>query len=85
MKNTSILLNEHFQEFVTHQVGTGNYGSVSEVIRAALRLLEEREMKIQQLREEIQKGINSGVAKDFNFSEFLAEMNSEFEQSSVNV
>ena len=80
MKNTSILLNDHFQEFIDFQLSTGNYSSVSEVIRAALRLLEEREMKIQRLREEIQKGIDSGITKDFNFNSFLAEMNAEFEQ-----
>ena len=59
MKNTSISLNNHFQEFIDGQVDTGNYASTSEVIRAALRLLEEHEMKIQRLRDAIQKGLDS--------------------------
>lgn len=61
MKNTSISLNEHFQEFISSQVNAGNYASVSEVVRTALRMLEEHEMKVQRLRAEIQKGLDSGT------------------------
>ena len=61
MKNTSISLNDHFEEFINSQVSVGNYASVSEVIRAALRMLEEHEMKVQRLRTEIQKGLDSGT------------------------
>ena len=61
MKNTSISLNEHFQEFISNQVNLGNYASVSEVVRSALRMLEEHEMKVQRLRVEIQKGLDSGT------------------------
>ena len=61
MKNTSISLNEHFQEFISSQVNAGNYASVSEVVRTALRMLEEHEMKVQRLRVEIQKGLDSGT------------------------
>ena len=42
-KNTSISIGNHFEEFIQNEVKSGKYGSVSEVIRSALRLLEREE------------------------------------------
>ena len=66
MKNTSISLGNYFDEFVSSQVSTGRYKNVSEVIRAALRLLEDEESKAIALRNAIQEGIDSGIAHDFD-------------------
>ena len=62
MKNTSVTLSGHFQKFVDAQISMGHYASASEVIRAGLRLLEERETHVQHLRGEIQRGIDSGLS-----------------------
>jgi len=40
---TSIALNEHFKKFIEKQVNGGRYNNASEVVRAALRLLEDHE------------------------------------------
>ena len=60
----NISLNPHFEEFIKNKVESGLYNSVSEVIREALRLLEERdqlrELRLEELRLEIQKGMDSG-------------------------
>jgi antitoxin ParD1/3/4 len=71
-KNTSIALNEHFAGFVKEQVAAGRYGSASEVIRAGLRLLEEREAKLRALRQAIDEGLSSGAAERFDVEEFIA-------------
>ncbi len=48
------------------KVESGLYNSVSEVMQDALRLLEERdqlrELRLEELRREIQKGMDSGTA-----------------------
>jgi len=49
-KNTSVIIGDHFAEFIESQVSQGRYGSASDVVRAGLRLLEEREMKVEALR-----------------------------------
>ena len=70
-KNTSIALSDHFAEFLNEQVATGRYGSASEVVRAGLRLLEEREAALADLRAEIAKGEASGVAEGFDVDDWF--------------
>lgn len=64
-RNTSVVLSDHFTEFLTRQVASGRYGSASEVVRAGLRLLEDRERVLEELRSEIAKGDASGEAVTF--------------------
>jgi len=71
-KNTSFSLGEHFNDFVETQVSQGRYDSASEVIRASLRLLEERETKISTLKAALIAGEASGPARPFDFDAFIA-------------
>ncbi len=73
-KNTSVALGDHFTRFVTEQVATGRYGSASEVMRAGLRLLEDQEARLSELREELRKGEESGWQEDFDIDEFVTEL-----------
>jgi antitoxin ParD1/3/4 len=76
-KNTSIALSDHFAEFLNEQVASGRYGSASEVVRAGLRLLEEREAALAELRAEIAKGEASGVAEGFDVDEWFDKVIAE--------
>ena len=69
----SITLSEHFTGFLKQQVASGRYRSEDDVVRAALRLLEEREAKLEALRNALIEGEESGPAEPFDLDEFLAE------------
>ncbi len=62
----NISLNTHFEELVKGKVESGLYHTASEVMREALRLLEERDklrdLQLEKLRREIKNGIDSGEA-----------------------
>lgn len=73
-RNTSVTLGEHFDEFVAEKIDQGRFQSVSEVVRAGLRALEENESKLDALRARLQAGENSPVAENFNGENFIRGM-----------
>lgn len=74
--NTSISLDDHFVEFLAEQVNTGRYRSVSEAVRAGLRLLEAQELHLSALRTALILGENSGKPEVFDFDAFIDSKNS---------
>lgn len=72
--NTSVSLGNYFEDFVQDKINQGRYKNASEIIRAGLRLLEEEENRIIALKKEIQEGIDSGIAKDFNAKKHLQSL-----------
>lgn len=76
-KNTSITLGTHFEQIIEKSIKSGRYASASEVIRAGLRLIDEKEQKIILLREAIEAGEKSGYVKDFDPIKHLAKLNSK--------
>lgn len=74
MKTTSVALGTYFENFVRTKVEQGRYNNASEVIRAGLRLLEENESHLHELRMAIADGMNSGLAMDFNPQEHLKSL-----------
>ena len=77
-RNTSILLGEHFEEFISAKVSSGRYSSASEVIRTALRLLETEESKKKDLNESLAQGEKSGLETSFNPKAHLKKLHSKF-------
>ena len=79
-KHTSISLGDHFEQFVSGKVAGGRFGSASEVIRAALRLMEreesEEQAKMEALRGAIRKGMGSGRA-DYSLEKLNARLDRE--------
>ncbi len=72
-KNTSVTLGNHFEQFINQQIERGRFNSASEAIRAGLRLLEERETKLESLRRALIEGEESGRA-DYSLDELKKEI-----------
>ena len=59
----NVSVGDRWQAFVDELVKTGRYGSASEVVREGLRLVEERERKLQALRDTINRSIERGGSR----------------------
>lgn len=72
-KNTSFSLDEHYSAFIEEEVASGRYRSASDVVRTALRLLEDRETRLRVLRQSLVAGELSGESAPFDFDQFVSE------------
>ena len=61
-KTLTLSLGDHWNQFISAQLDNGRYASSSEVVRDALRLLEEKEAntKLEALRRALIEGEESG-------------------------
>lgn len=76
MGTTSFSLGEHWEVFIKNEIDSGRYGSASEVIRDALRTLEERRTKLNALRAHLAEGADQAARGEFadqSLEEILAE------------
>lgn len=56
----NVSIGERWEGFVESVVKSGRYGSASEVVREGLRLVEEREARLQALRRTLDDSIAEG-------------------------
>jgi antitoxin ParD1/3/4 len=87
MASTSLSLGEHWETFIKREVASGRYGSASEVIRDALRHMEERNSKLAALRAHLAEGEaqapNGEIVEDYSIEAVLAESDREGAESSA--
>lgn len=69
--NTMISIDGYYENFVQSQISLGKYKDAADVVRAALRLLEEEESKAAALKKAIKEGMDSPLVEDFDFDENL--------------
>jgi antitoxin ParD1/3/4 len=76
---TSYSLGAHFEGFLQSQLASGRYNNASEVVRDALRLMEDRERHLAALDAAIAQGLDDIAAgrlheADAVFDELDAEL-----------
>lgn len=73
----NINLTPQLEEMVRQRVTSGLYTSASEVVREALRLMEEKDQlrtaTLERLRNNIQEGLNSGPATAWDAEDIKQE------------
>jgi len=71
----NVSLTSELEKYVSEKVASGLYHSASEVIREGLRLLKDqdalREIRLNELRQQIQAGINSGESEPLNIEDVI--------------
>ncbi len=81
MANTSLTLGEHWEAFIKNEVASGRYGSASEVVRDALRSLEERKSKLEALRAHLGQGAAQAergeFVKDYSIEKVISDLDQE--------
>lgn len=70
VQGQNIRLSKETIESLEQHMQSGAYKDANEVISTSLELLDRRKEKIEILQKEILKGRESGVAEEFNFSDF---------------
>ena len=75
--NMNVSLPEELANFVKDKVSTGRYGSSSEIVREALRLMEKTERrdaeKLALLRQAWKEGVDSGDVGEVDFTALKKE------------
>lgn len=81
MANTSLSLGEHWEIFIRNEVASGRYGSASEVVRDALRSLEERRSKLEALRTHLRQGAAQAergeFVEDYSIEKVISDLDQE--------
>lgn len=72
-RTTSVTIGSQLDDFVGKLIESGRYGSTSEVVRSALRLLEHQENHIATLRKAVEAGEQSGES-DLSLREIAAQV-----------
>ena len=80
-RTVTVSLGPHYEEFIQNTIAGGRYNNASEVIRAALRQLEEDEAQLAALRNAIDEGDASEDVVGFDEETFIKEMRSGWRKS----
>lgn len=79
MATTSMTLGQHWEGFIKQEVASGRYASASEVVRAALRELEDKSRSLDALRSHLAQGAEEAAAgihvDDWSVADIISRAN----------
>ena len=74
-RTVTVSLGPHYENLIQSFIANGRYNNASEVIRAALRSLEEDEVRLEMLKGALIEGENSGIVENFDPDVFIKKLN----------
>lgn len=81
---SSYSLGAHFENFIQTQLASGRYNNASEVLRDALRLMEDRERRLAAFDAAIQEGLQAlEDGKVYDLDEVFDELDAELAQMEI--
>jgi antitoxin ParD1/3/4 len=75
----NIHVDQHHETWIAEQIAAGRYGDPGQVVAKALDLLEQREQKLNELRQAIQEGIDSGPDEPMDFPALRKQLHEEWD------
>lgn len=63
MRTLNVSLTDTLDTYVQQKLENGSYASASEVVREAIRTMQERDRKDEELRAAVRRGIASGKGR----------------------
>ncbi len=81
MASTSLSLGDHWEIYIKNKIASGRYGTASEVIRQALRQMEEYDSKLEALRIHLAEGEKQAskgeIMNNYSIDTIIQELDSE--------
>ena len=65
MATTSLSLSPHWEAFIRNEVASGRYASASDVVRDALREMEDKGRRLDALRAHLGEGADQAARGEF--------------------
>jgi antitoxin ParD1/3/4 len=75
----NVSLGSVWEKYVAEQVASGHFNNASEVVRDALRMQQEHQVKFEALKRDVLKGVESieaGRIRKVSARDFLGDMKS---------
>ncbi len=81
MASTSLSLGPHWEAFIRAEVESGRFGTASEVVRAGLRELEDRNKRLAALQRHVREGLAEAerdiFVEDYDIESIIAGSRNE--------
>lgn len=78
MVTMNVSLPDKMKDWVEARLDGKEFSNTSDYVRHLIRMDQERQQAIAELQAEVDKGLASGIAEDFDFDEFKARMRAKY-------